>query len=84
MWRRMPGRRPVGAPQQFGAVVRGKVHGPLGQDLVQAVCNLVGSGFHMEANRHAGAEVEAPSPAPSQANTTPQDFLFVQGTRPGC
>ena len=35
MWRRMPGRRPVGAPQQFGAVVRGKVYGPLGQDLVK-------------------------------------------------
>ena len=79
MWRRVPGRRPVGAPQQFGAVVRGKVHGPLGQDLVQAVCNLVGSGFHMEANRHAGAEVEAPSPAPARQIPHPKTVFLRRG-----
>lgn len=62
--------------------MRGKVHGLLGQDLVQAVCNLVGSGFHMEANRHAELEAEPPRPAPSQANSTSQDDLFVQATRP--
>ena len=63
MWRRHPGKNAIGAHQQFAAVVRGKVHGPLGQNLIQATFNLIATRYRLEANRHSG--LEAPSQAPN-------------------
>ena len=39
-WRRMMGKK-SGAVVQFACIVNGKVHGPLGPDLVMATVNLI-------------------------------------------
>lgn len=68
-WRRMMGKK-AGPVVQFACTVQGKVHGPLGPDLVMATANLIAEGLHthvskndLGANHPAAPPPAAPPPA---------------------
>lgn len=60
----------IGPVVQFACTVQGKVHGPLGPDLVMATANLIAEGLHthvskndLGANHPAAPPPAAPPPA---------------------
>lgn len=50
-WRRMMGKK-SGSVVQFACTVQGKVHGPLGPDLVMATVNLIARGLHLDVSKN--------------------------------
>ena len=75
-WRRMMGKK-AGSVVQFACTVQGKVHGPLGPDLVMATVNLIARGLHLVVSKndlkahpaanqgHAASCASMPSLAPA-------------------
>ena len=49
---------------QFACTVHGKVHGPLGSDLVMATLNLIAQGLHLDTSKND----PKPHPPPNQGH----------------